>query len=227
MPPSTGDGNDVVFADQVADNIAVVDALRKNPHVNPKRIVVAGHNIGGLIAPKLATKTSLAGLILLEAPGESMTKITTAQVLEMNPGASTAQRIVIEKEQEDFYAKVANTPAGKSLDFAGKETPAWEVQLLKSWYAQKPLATVRKVKIPTLVVQGGLDFNVPPGNGKRLVRALPHGKLLYLPDMGHALDVAPCRCVKQLDTGKNATLAPGLAAGIIRWLQMLKPRSGG
>lgn len=66
-----------------------------------------------------------------------------------------------------------------------------------------------------------------PGNGTRLVNALPQGKLLYLPKMGHALHVASCRCMKQLDTGKDATRVPGLAAGIIDWLrgtfQSLRP----
>ena len=79
MPPSSGDGNDMVFEDQVADNLAIVKALRKDPHINPKRIVVAGHSIGGLIAPKLATETRLAGLILLEAPDENMAKIVAFQ----------------------------------------------------------------------------------------------------------------------------------------------------
>ncbi|MGH8225173.1 MAG: alpha/beta fold hydrolase [Gammaproteobacteria bacterium] len=229
LPPSTGDGNNIVFANQVADNLAIVEALRKNPHINPNRIVVAGHSIGGLIAPKLATETHLAGLILLEAPGESLTKISTAQAMEMNQqaGGSATRLAAIKKVQEGFYQKVAQTPPGKSISYAGKEYPAWNVQLVKSWYAQEPLATASKVKIPVLVVQGGLDFNTPPGNGKRLVEALPNGTLLYLPRMGHALDVAPCRCLKQLDTGKDATLAPGLAAGIIHWLQVLEPRSDG
>ncbi|MGH8428554.1 MAG: alpha/beta hydrolase family protein, partial [Gammaproteobacteria bacterium] len=93
--------------------------------------------------------------------------------------------------------------------------------LVKSWYAEKPLATAREVKIPVLVVQGGMDFNVPPGNGKRLVAVLPRGTLLYLPKMGHALDIATCGCVKQLDTGKDAVLAPDLAPGIVHWLHSL------
>lgn len=219
LPPSAGNGSDVVFANQVADNLAVVEALRKNPRVDPHRIVVAGHSIGGLVALKLAVKTSVAGLILLEAPGESMKKITTAQVLAMNAGASATQRTAIEKQQQGFYQEVAKAPPGKSLNYAGKHIPAWEVGLLKSWYKQNPIAIARRVSVPALVVQGGMDFNVPPGNGKRLVKALHHGELLYLPKMGHALDPASCRCVKQLDTGKDATLVPGLAAGIIHWLR--------
>lgn len=223
LPPSTGDGNDVVFADQVADNLAVVEALRKNPHIDARRIVVAGHSIGGLIAPKLATETSLAGLILLEAPGEAMTKIMDAQALEMaqSAGAGRTKIAAIKQNRKKLYASIIQTPAGQPLAFKGKTIPAWQVGLLKSWLAQKPLATARKVTVPTLVVQGGMDFNVPPGNGKRLVHALPHGRLLYIPKMGHALDVASCRCIKQLDTGKDATLAPGLAASIIGWLKSL------
>lgn len=221
MSPSDGDGNDITFANQVADNRAIIRALRKNPRINPQEIVVAGHSIGGLIAPRVAAETPLAGMILLEAPGESMTKITTSQVLAMNPRASATQRAAIIREQAGFYQTVAQTPHGKPLTYNGKIIPAWEVRLLKSWYAQKPLAMAHKVTIPVLVVQGGKDFNVAPGNGKRLVRTLPHGKLLYLKNMGHALDDASCRCAKQLDTGKEADLAPGLTAGIVRWLHAL------
>ncbi len=225
MTPSNGNGNQVVLNDQVADNLAIVESLRKNPHVNPKFIVVAGHSIGGLIAPQLATETRIAGLILLEAPGEPTTKITTAQVMEINrqAGASATQLKAIAQKQAQFYNLIAKTPPGQTIQFETKTIPSNEVQLLKSWYAQKPLATASNVKVPVLVVQGGMDFNVPPGNGKRLVNALPNGTLLYLPKMGHVLDVASCRCVKQLDTGKDATLAPGLASGIVRWLKQLKP----
>jgi len=232
MPPSTGNGNDVVFADQVDDNVAIVEALRKNPHINSREIVVAGHSIGGLIAPKLATETPLAGLILLEAPGESMTKITITQAIESaKKEVASARKIIALKDHlKQLYSRVVKAPPGQTVSLGKKQTifskSASLVQLYKSWFAQKPLATARKVKIPALVVQGGMDFNIPPGNGKRLVRALPYGKLLYLPKMGHALDIAPCRCMKQLDTGKHAKLAPGLAAGIIHWLQSLEVGNG-
>lgn len=150
-----------------------------------------------------------------------MTKITTAQVLSMNPGASATRRDAINKEQNGFYKRIAQTPDGKSLRYIGKTYSAEEVQLLKSWYAQRPLATAREVKIPTLVVQGGMDFNTPPGNGKRLVGALPNGTLLYLPKMGHALDIVPCQCRQQLNTGTDAKLDPRLVPGIVRWLKSL------
>lgn len=227
LPPSSGDGNKMIFGDQVADNLAIVEVLRKNPHINPHRIVALGHSLGGLIAPKLATKIQLAGLILLEAPGESMKEIFNAQAIEMaqHAGASATTIRSISKEQEKAYRLIDRAQPGQAVTIQfkkGKRTfSADEVALFRSWLAQKPLATASKVKIPVLVVQGGLDFNVPPGNGKRLVKALPNGKLLYLPKMGHALDVASCRCLKQLDTGRHATLAPGLTEGIVRWLKQL------
>lgn len=232
MPPWTGNGNDIVFADQVDDNLAVVEVLRKNPHIDSHEIVVAGHSIGGLIAPKLATETSVAGLILLEAPGESMTKIIITQAAESakKAGASASKIAALKDNLKQLYSRVVKAPPGQTVSSGKKKTVFSEsaslVQLYKSWFAQKPLATAHKVKTPALVVQGGLDFNIPPGNGKRLVGALPYGKLLYLPKMGHALDVAPCRCVKQLDTGRHTKLAPGLATGIIHWLQMLEVGSG-
>jgi pimeloyl-ACP methyl ester carboxylesterase len=227
MSPSTGDANHYVFSDQVADNLAIVEALRKNPHVNPNRIVVAGHSLGGLLAPKLANETQLAGLILLEAPGENMKKILDAQSVQMaqNAGASATAIAAIKQDQIRAYAELKKAKPGQAVTIQfskGKKTfPANQVALFKSWFAEDVLATARKVKIPVLVVQGGMDFNVPPGNSKRLVKAIPDAKLLYLPQMGHALDIAHCRCVKQLDTGKDAKLAPGLTDGIIQWLKRL------
>lgn len=224
MPPSTGNGNAIIFSDQVADNLAIVKALRKNPHIKSNRFVVAGHSLGGLIGPKLATETHLAGLILLEAPGESLAKTLTMQRTEIaqKAGASATRIAAFKEKLTKLHRLVINAPPGRTVSYEGI-TPIGNapdvVQLLKSLFEQKPIVTARKVKIPVLVVQGGEDTQVPPENGKRLIEALPHGKLLYIRDMNHDLSVARCRCEK--DTGKNATLAPGLTAGIVRWLQSL------
>lgn len=89
------------------------------------------------------------------------------------------------------------------------------MQLFKSWYAQKPLETARRVTVPVLVVQGGRDTQTPPGGGKRLAKAFAHGTLLYLPEMDHDLTL------EQAGIAKDAKLAPGLTAGIISWLKAL------
>lgn len=223
LPPSTGDGNHVTFHTDVEDDLAVIKALRGNPHLDPKRIVLLGHSLGGLIAPRIATMTPVQGLVLLEAPGERMTRITTQQVLSANraAGASATQIKAVTQAQDSFYKRVAEARPGQSIDSGGNHVPAWEVQLLKSLYARDPLATAKKVDVPTLVIQGGRDFNVQPGNGKRLVKALPHATLLFLPRMGHALDPASCQCARQLDTGPDAQLDAGLVPGIVRWLRKL------
>jgi pimeloyl-ACP methyl ester carboxylesterase len=223
LPPSTGDGNDVVFANQVADNLAVVKALRKNRHIQSNAIVVAGHSIGGLIAPKLATQTHLAGLILLEAPGENVKKLLNTQTIAIakHSGADKSKIAALKQNRKKLYRKLKDAPAGRSVTVGGKTIPANQVALIESWIEQDPLATARKVKAPVLVVQGGMDFNVPPGNGKRLADAFAHAKLLKLPTMGHALDVAHCRCRRQLNAGKDSTLAPWLVDGIVTWLKSL------
>lgn len=223
LPPSTGDGNHVTFHTDVEDDLAVVKALRANPHVDPRRIVLLGHSLGGLIAPRLATLTRVYGLVLLEAPGERMTRITTDQVLAANraAGASATQIEAVTQAQDNFYKRVARAKPGQSIDSGGNHVPAWEVRLLKSLYARDPLATAKKVRVPALVIQGGRDFSVQPGNGKRLVKALPQATLLVLPRMGHALDAASCQCARQLDTGPDAELDAGLVPGIVRWLKTL------
>jgi pimeloyl-ACP methyl ester carboxylesterase len=226
VPPSTGSARGYVFDDQVADNLAIVKALRNNPHIEAKRIVVAGHSLGGLVAPELATETHLAGLILLEAPGEKMAKLLTAQLAKkaQDAGASATRLSAFKQKLTRLHQRVIKAPPGQTVSYEELQPLVNSpngVQIMKSLFQQSPLATARKVKIPVLVVQGGYDLQVLPGNGKQLVKAFPNAKLLYVPTMGHDLVTAPCLCEKQTIPAKDATLAPRLAAGIIRWLKTL------
>lgn len=221
MPPSTGNVHGLVFSGEVADNLAIVKALKKNPHANPERIVVAGHSLGGLIAPKLATETTLAGLILLEGPGKPMAEILSKQRARMaqKAGASATELTAFKQKVKGLQEKIVQTPPGQTVSYEGispmGNNSAGTVQLLKSFFEQKPLETARNVHIPVLVVQGGQDIQVLPGNGKRLTKALSHGTLLYLPEMGHDLTLG------QENIDKNATLAPKLTEGIADWLDSL------
>jgi hypothetical protein len=60
---------DVDFNDESASYAVALDALRRDEHVDPARIYLLGHSIGTLIAPRLALKQNVAGIIVSEAVG--------------------------------------------------------------------------------------------------------------------------------------------------------------
>ncbi len=57
----------------LADAVSAVNTLRTRPEVDPRRLFVLGHSLGGLLPPEIAQRAGdIAGLILLAAPGPSL-----------------------------------------------------------------------------------------------------------------------------------------------------------
>ena len=77
---STGDASQATSADFAADAGAAVDWLRSRPGIDPRRIVVAGHSEGGLIAAMLAAaRPDLAGIVMLAGTGVDGRRILVSQ----------------------------------------------------------------------------------------------------------------------------------------------------
>lgn len=67
---STGDFHTATSFDFAADAEAAFSFLQKQPEINPKKIGIAGHSEGGMIAPVVASSNkNVAFIILLAGPG--------------------------------------------------------------------------------------------------------------------------------------------------------------
>lgn len=77
---STGDIESATSLDFAGDVAAQFDALARRPDIDKKRIILAGHSEGGLIAPMVAAgNKKIAGIILLAGPGVTGERIMLAQ----------------------------------------------------------------------------------------------------------------------------------------------------
>ncbi len=146
----------------IDDALAAVALVRQQPEVDPSRVVVIGHSLGGMLAPRIAAADpTLAGIVILAGATESsLTEQITRQFAYIGalPGADTAaingqMRMLapmIEKVRAITPADSAETklvlgaPAAYWLDLA----------------AYSSAATLRGLTIPTLVLQGGRDYQV-------------------------------------------------------------------
>ena len=100
--------------------VASINELKKRPDIDPERVYIIGHSMGGVFAPLVAQKTTIKGIISYGTIGSSFieylakTRRTIAEAYSMNP-IETDQMI------KDFCACSAYYfEAGKSTAEAGE-----------------------------------------------------------------------------------------------------------
>jgi dienelactone hydrolase len=144
----------------VEDATRAIALLRKQPEVDPNRIYVLGHSLGGYASPRIAARDrKLAGLILMAGPARPVEDVAFDQTeyvlhLKGEPGAS---------EQAHLNQLKAEADRVKKLDPKGDNPPIL-LGLPTAWWlnvkAYDPGAEAKRLGIPMLVMQGERDFQV-------------------------------------------------------------------
>ena len=87
-----GNKNLTVREETIDDALLAVKLLRGRPDIDPKRIFILGHSLGGMVAPRIgADDPSLAGLIILAGATRPLPDVAREQ-LEYIASLSPARR---------------------------------------------------------------------------------------------------------------------------------------
>ena len=155
-----GDGW-TVDLETVDDAVAAVAALRADPRIDGRRIYVAGHSLGAMMAPRIGARSDAAGLVLLAAPARPLEDIVLEQVGRLAAMDGTVDA----DEQARIDALAAGAAQVKALG-AGEEPPAGPMLLdLPASYWRDlrdydPVAALAALSVPALVVHAGRDIQV-------------------------------------------------------------------
>lgn len=190
--------------DYAADALAAVRFLKMQPNIDPRRIGIAGHSEGGIIAAMVAAEApedvgfivmlagtglpglenqSMQGAAFARADGVPEPLILLNQKLERGQLKIATSKL---ERQEALEAMRMATVVLSAEDKAKLEIPpeglpveAFE-SLLSPWFrrflALDPRSYLEKVKCPVLAIVGEKDLQVPPGeNLQGIKRALESG----------------------------------------------------
>ena len=134
------------------DAVKAAALLRAQPEVNPKRVFVLGHALGGYVAPRIAEEDGkLAGLIILAGNVRPMEDLVVEQAEYLGVSADNL------KTAKAVAAKV------KSLEPGDEDSPPVMGLPVAYWLDLKgydPAAQSKKLAIPMLILQGERDFQV-------------------------------------------------------------------
>lgn len=139
--------------------VAAVHALRAHPGVDPERVFVLGHSLGGRMAPRVAAaEPSVAGLILMAGSAQPLHWTAVRQIrylTELGGGASLPAVETITRQAE-LVDSADLSPATPREELPLAAPAAYWLDLRD----YDPVATAAVVGKPMLILQGGRDYQV-------------------------------------------------------------------
>jgi pimeloyl-ACP methyl ester carboxylesterase len=201
----------------VDDAVAWTQFLSRQAGV--RCVVVLGHSEGALIAPLVAQKTPVCGVISVSGMGRTMDAVLTEQLNAALPDAMKPDAFKVLAE-----LKAGRTVADPPPALAALFRPSVQPYLISELNVD-PSAELAKVKAPVLIVQGETDLQVSVGDAKALKAARPDAQLVLLPGVNHVLKRAPADRAANIATYADAALplAPGVLAPIVAFVKAAKP----
>lgn len=150
--------NSTVKDETIDDAVLAVELLRQTSNIDPKRIFVVGHSLGGYLAPRIAqADTNIAGLIILAGATRPLEDAMLEQVeyIASLSGSSVPTSTVAElktqveavkalKPGDESKPPILNIPAAYWLDLQ----------------TYKPTELANQLTLPMLILQGERDYQV-------------------------------------------------------------------
>ncbi len=143
----------MTVADETVDDAAAAIALlRTQAEVDPKRVYLLGHSLGGYLAPRIAEEDGkLTGMVILAGNVRPMEDVAIDQ----------AEYLGVKGQQMDS-AKAMQARV-KKLDVGDEDSPSVMGAPASYWIDLKgydPAAQAKRLGLPMLILQGERDFQV-------------------------------------------------------------------
>lgn len=149
-----------VKEETINDAVFAAEFLRGQKEVDPKRVFILGHSLGGMLIPRIGLATKdVAGFIIAEGCTRPLEDMIIEQMTYMEKQGGSGDTLSNEIQEVMRQArrikdpKLAwNTPPGEILN-----APASYWLDLQGY---DPATVAKQVRRPMLIIQGGRDYQV-------------------------------------------------------------------
>jgi len=154
-------GEFTVDDETVNDALAAVELLRGVEEIDPDRIFALGHSLGGLLAPRIASRDpGLAGVLILAGSTRPFTEVYQAQIeylLALDTSLSEEERVrLLDETARLVEATRAVVPSTDPATLLFGAPPSYWLDL----NAYDPVGVAQTIARPMLILQGERDYQV-------------------------------------------------------------------
>lgn len=148
-------------AEAVDDALAGIQFLQNTPGVDPQRVFLLGHSLGGMLVPRIAADVpGLAGAVVLAGPTRPLEDIIVDQITYLN-GLQGTLTPEIQAQIEQTKAQAAKV---KDPNLSIDTPPDQLLGIPATWWLSlrgyNPAETAKTLAIPLLILRGERDYQV-------------------------------------------------------------------
>jgi uncharacterized protein len=180
--------NLTVREEAIDDAVLAEQALRRHARIDANKVYIAGHSLGGMLAPRIGQEDrSIAGLILLAGNIRPLPELIVEQTeyqasLSSSPAAAQATIAALKAQAAKIMdpALPLSTPASELM---GVPAAYW-----KDLNTYKPGAVAASLAMPMLILQGERDYQVTMKDfeaWKEALRGRTNVTFKSYPDLNH------------------------------------------
>ncbi len=165
-----------LFKDFVEDAKKAVSNFKANNRFT--EIVLIGHSQGSLVA--MLASEGISRYVSIAGPSDSFDKAIIKQVTKQSPEFG--------KVTEAHFKELFETGTIKQVNpLLAAVFAKQNLEFIANYSKYNPAEEIKKVTIPTLIINGTKDLQVKIEDAENLHKALPTSKLVLINNMNHVL----------------------------------------
>ncbi len=170
------------FEDFVKDAADVVNYFKlfNKETYNFDKFIITGHSQGALVAKLGSLRTAVDGLILLCGSSKPLEEMLVNQLSVQAPFLVNDLKMALDSIKTVGYVKDYN-PLLKTVLYEDVQP------FMQSWMKYDPIEVAKKITVPTLVVGGTTDIQIPADDALKLAENMENARAVVVQNMNHVL----------------------------------------
>ena len=167
-----------VYQETIEDAILAAELLRKDPRIDPERIFIIGHSMGGMLAPRIdAEGGNFRGLIIMAGTPRKLEEILAEQSEAALSLMKGLLRPIAEKQIKKTLSLFDGLYSLSDEEAKAKKAGGGTTLYYFKEMGQRPVENyLKKSQKPMLIMQGGKDFQVSVERDFNLYKSLLAGR---------------------------------------------------